>query len=1082
MRRSLFLIILLSAALRVDAQSCAIQGFQQFRPTGPDCRFAYPSDVLWHCSPGSLILDIQTVPVLPASCPTPVLTWTFSDTTTPVVTNGLNVEHTFAPGVHTVRAASGSKSMEIKVGVHLGTFTIASIPPVREDAGSVTISISRNESSQSATVDYVAGPAESVTPISGTLSFAAGETQKQVVVPIVNETFWRPEREATLTFRNPSPAYSLNWGYQTLPVPFTILDDEREVRFDCAQRSLEVNESAGTASLELLRSGGLDAPGTAVFKLYRHAKNFALEATHTASFAPGSNRATATFPINDSVYIGSRAYDVHCYGYLGTAPPYLEPPDVMGFTILEDEPYPSISVSPIAITEGDFAIVEFPISPRFGEPASVNISIIDGTAERGKDYTFGSSSNTVGVVANAPSIRFPIATIDDAQAENDEQFVVHFLSIAGVRREKFTVTILDDDRPPYSLTLDKAAYEFVEGGTNSVTVTRGGATTSAATALLHFNTTDPAQWSIDLAVPFAAGETSKTLLVPFNDDWLTGYRSAKLEVITAGYVAASAPVTMSDDDPMPVLSIAGGGEIVEGAKGETKSVELTLSLNAPIGVDLHLDIVTTPGTANADDYVALDKETFFAPGSLSKKVSVEIRGDYALEPDETFKVEIKDCCSALALIAQQSATITILNDDDGTIDDTDSFYRFERPIETFRSESQKWLTATVIRSGGAKRATTVQARLTAGSARTFTPLDVRFRVNETSKVLRFYIDDAFYSGNASGTLELFAGTKREDSFAVVITENESKPVIRIDNLTLAEDTIDRSVGFLVSITPPSFDPIDAKIALSLYGASATTDFSGLRNGRQIVIPALESTMLLDFTLLGDKIQESEESFHVSLTVDPSIATMKGGGVCKIVDPPSHGWRLTTPSTLARGANATVVLMLPYGFSEEQEVRVTTSTPDLVSVPAKVTIPRNKITGTFDVTGLRAGQAIIEVELPRWVNSTIVSAPLFVYSLTTPIVPELVKVPVGGTASVTITLPVPADDEMQISISSMDRSIAATDPSAMLPPTGGTFDVYGASIGKTTLSITLPMELGGMTVQVPVEVLEPIIGKTRAARH
>ena len=1081
MRRSLLFAVLLFAAMRVDAQSCAIQGFHLLRPTGPDCVFAYPSDVTWHCSPGSFVFDIQTIPVLPTLCPPPVLTWTFSDTPTPIVTNGLEVERDLALGVHTVRAASGSKSMEIKVGVFLGSFTVAPIAPVREDAGSVTVTISRDESSRAATVDYAASPADSVTPVSGTLSFAEGETQKQVVVPIVNETFWRPDREGTLTLKNPSPAYSLGLGFQTLPVSFTIVDDEREVEFDCAQHTLEVNEAAGTASLELLRSGGFDAPGTAVFELYRHAKNFALEATHTASFAPGSNRATATFPINDAVYIGKRAYDVHCHGYLGaTAPPYLSDPDVMSFSILEDEPYPSISVSPVVVTEGDVAMVEFPISPRFGEPAYVGIMVMDGTAERGKDHTFGTSSNTVGVAAGQP-LRFPIATIEDTQAESDEQFEVYFLGITGVRRERFTVTILDDDRPPYTLSLDKPSYDFIEGGTNSVTVTRGGQTSNSATALLHINTPDPAQWPMDLAVPFAAGESSKTVLVPFDDDWFTGHRGAKLEVITAGYVAASAPVTMTDDDPMPVLTLSGGGEVLEGAKGETRNADLTLTLNAPLGVDLHLDIVTKHVTTNADDVVTLEKKVFFAPGALSRKVSIEIRGDNAVEADETFRAEIADCCSSLALIAEHSATITIRNDDDGTVDDTDASYRIERPMTVYWNESQKWLSATVVRTGGTQRATTVQARLTADSARIFAPLDVRFRANETRRVVRFYIDDPFYSGNAPGTLELFDGSQR-DFFAVNIVDNESKPVITIANLSLMEGTVDRRVGFVVSITPPSFNPIDTKVVLSLYGASATTDFSGLRSGQQITIPSLRSTMTLAFTLLADKNREPEESFHVSLTVDPSIATMKGGGVCKIIDPPSHGWRLTTPGTLARGADATILLTLPSAFTEEQEIRVTTSTPDLVSVPARVTLPKNKLTATFDVRGLRAGEAIFEVTLPRWVNATIVSEPLFIYSLTTPIVPELVKVPVGGIASVKLALPVPADDEMQISIASMDRAIAATEPSAVLPAIGGSFDVYGASIGKTTLSITLPAELGGMTVQVPVEVLEPVIQKTRAARH
>jgi hypothetical protein len=44
-----------------------------------------------------------------------------------------------------------------------------------------------------------------------------------------------------------------------------------------------------------------------------------------------------------------------------------------------------------------------------------------------------------------------------------------------------------------------------------------------------------------------------------------------------------------------------------------------------------------------------------------------------------------------------------------------------------------------------------------------------------------------------------------------------------------------------------------------------------------------------------------------------------------------------------------------------------------------------------------------------------------------------------------------------------------------------FLVYGASLGTTMLAITLPAELGGATVHLPVEVIEAP-GRARATRH
>jgi hypothetical protein len=855
----------------------------------------------------------------------------------------------------------------------------------------------------------------------------------------------------------------------------------RPVEFGCAQKQITVSEAAGTVALEALRDGGFDEPATAVFNLYPDRPSIP-RVTYAVAFPAGSARATVLMPTgNDGYYSGSRRYGVTCQGYSGTVPPAEPGPGgYMSLDIFEDESFPTISISPVTVVEGDPAIVDITLTPPFGAVPDLNFDLTDGTAEAGKDYTRSGSSLSIGAFASTGRLTIP--TIEDTQAEADEVLHVQFRG-GGSVREKFIVTIADDDRPPYALTLDRASYDFVEGSANAVTVTRSGQTSGAAAATLHVVTPTPAQWFADVPVGFAAGETSKRVQLPFDDAWFTNYRSGTLQLITAGYVAASATVSMTDDDTTPAVSIV-GAEVLEGAAGQTTRVDVTVTLSAPLGVDFYVDVVTTDGTATSADYVPLSKRVFIAPSALSQKVSVEVRGDNALEADETFHVELTNCCSSLALIGERTATVVIRNDDDGSGDESPTTYAFERPLPAGWYESQKWLTATIVRGGGTSRASAAQVKLTAGPARKFAPLEVRFRANETRKSVRFYIDDWFYSDDAPGVLELFDGTRSVDRMAGVIWEDEPKPVIKVADLDVTEGSATRRVGFQVTITPPSFYAIETKVLLSEVYTWLGHDFSGLAQGQPWTIPALRSSATIGFDLVADNDREADETFRAELLVlPPSGAITEGGSaLCTIHDEDTARAGLTVPDALARGAKATITLTFTYSAPYDESLEVSTSTPDLLEVPERLSVRGGAVKATFEVTALRSGNAVVTVRLPRRLDDLKLTQPLLIYHLTTPILPELVRVPVGGTAAVKLTLSSPAEEEVRVAVSSADRTIAAAEPSTMLAPDGGTLTVYGTSIGRTTLAITLPAELGGTTAQLPVEVFEPVPGRTRATRH
>jgi hypothetical protein len=112
--------------------------------------------------------------------------------------------------------------------------------------------------------------------------------------------------------------------------------------------------------------------------------------------------------------------------------------------------------------------------------------------------------------------------------------------------------------------------------------------------------------------------------------------------------------------PLPSIGI-GDAAIVEGHSGITYAV-FQISLSAPSTAPVSVEYATADETALAGaDYLVTSGTVEFAPGDTSKTLLVPIVGDLALEPDETFVVNLGDASNAT--IADSQGQGTIVNDD-----------------------------------------------------------------------------------------------------------------------------------------------------------------------------------------------------------------------------------------------------------------------------------------------------------------------------------------------------------------------------------------------------------------------------------
>ena len=132
----------------------------------------------------------------------------------------------------------------------------------------------------------------------------------------------------------------------------------------------------------------------------------------------------------------------------------------------------------------------------------------------------------------------------------------------------------------------------------------------------------------------------------------TGWRVDTLSLL-AGRTCCTTPI-------QPFLSI-NDVAVTEGHSGTTSAM-FTVSLSAASASTVTVGYATANGTAAAgSDYVAASGMVTFPPGSTTQSIPVTVNGDTAVEPNETFFVNLSGATNAT--IADALGVGTITNDD-----------------------------------------------------------------------------------------------------------------------------------------------------------------------------------------------------------------------------------------------------------------------------------------------------------------------------------------------------------------------------------------------------------------------------------
>ncbi len=299
---------------------------------------------------------------------------------------------------------------------------------------------------------------------------------------------------------------------------------------------------------------------------------------------------------------------------------------------------------------------------------TVDLATTGGSAVSGLDYV--ATNGTMTFAPGETMKQFALSILNDGLKEANKTIQLTLSNpsqgaVLGLQKTT-TATITDNDPgfqfefPNYSATENAGAV--------LIGVTRSADTNTAATVNFATSASSATSGSDFIAtngtLAFAPGENIQFLTVPIQNDALKEssetFRVA-LSSPTAGTTLGSqttATVTILDNDP--------GVQFVRNRFWVQES-DGSLSVRVLRGNDVNLapftvGYLTANLTALADsDYLATTGTLAFAEGEMEKTVSVPILYDGLAEPDEQFKLTLRNLSASFTLGTNSIATNTIVD-------------------------------------------------------------------------------------------------------------------------------------------------------------------------------------------------------------------------------------------------------------------------------------------------------------------------------------------------------------------------------------------------------------------------------------
>ena len=523
----------------------------------------------------------------------------------------------------------------------------------------------------------------------------------------------------------------------------------------------------------------------------------------------------------------------------------------------------------------------------------------------------------------------------------------------------------------------------------NVTYTGGTAAEAVNWTTANGTATAPADYTASggtASLP-AAGCQCATVSVPIVGDLLDESSETFTVTLSGPSVGtlgtATATGTINDNDPFPVVSINSVSQN-EGNSGSANQA-FTISLSTASGRTSSVSYTTQNGTAaSGSDFTSTTGSVTFAAGEITKTVNVPVKGDVAVETNETYTVRLYGA-SNLSYAASRNGTGTIVNDDSGPVVSANNVAKVEGNAGTANAAFTVSLSQTSTQTVTVKYAT-ADGTATAGSDYTTTSGTLTFTAGQTAKTVNVPVKGDI-TNEADETFSLTLNTPVNATVGSAgtgtITNDDAVPSLGIADVTTAEGNSGSTpASFTVSLGVASGQTVSVDWTTAAGSASAGTDYVAA-SGTVSFSPG-QTTKTIVVSVLGDTIDEVNETYTVDLTNPVNITVADNQGVGTITDDdPAPSIGITDASVLEGNAGtATADFTVSLSSASGKTVTVdwttadgsATAGPDYTAGNATLTFTAGQTSKVVSVSVigdvLNEGDETFSVNLAAPVNASI----------------------------------------------------------------------------------------------------------------
>lgn len=911
------------------------------------------------------------------------------------LTAEMSEQFTFAISNPSGAAISGPNTATVTIQDNDNSGTVISFNPdaysVAENAGSVTVTVTRSVSTGTDVVNYATTPGSATggdfaaagvdyQNASGSLTFAPGQTTRTIAIPIFDDS----TVEGNESFAVNLSSQGGNYTFDRSTAVVTIVDNETSsVSFSAA--SYSVSENGGNATITLLRTGNTNTAARVKVTTFGGTAtaddDYASVTSLNVDFAQGQTSATFNIPVFDDTRVeGTETFYISL-----TASPNSGVVIPGGTATAEVRIIDNENSNTVEFAGSDFSVNEQDgnavITVRLNRSGSGNDTVTvqyfteTGSATPGSDYTpVSAGSNSRLTFGPGETIKtFLIPIVNDAAPENTETVGLVLANPTNATlgtASAATLGILDNDSAGV-VQFSSSNYSVSENG-GSVTLTvllnRTGNTNSTVTATYTTAAGSAAQNRFGATsgqITFAPGSAVATITVPIVNDSVIQPPQTFFVVLTGATNAslgspASAAVTIQDDDGLNTVEFDAreyGAVEIDGAVQVRVRAVRGGDPNQLLTVNLLLGAPGDTATNPADYQNPSSLTVTFPAGVNVQSVTIPITNNPTPQGVKTFTATLVNPGPFTSIGRQNAARITIFdNAGPNTV-------QFLTTAHRFREGDQAAIAVTVVRFGAfdvngttASYSTELRAGDTARAGINFTP------VSGTIRFAALVNDDGLVVDNEHTKTIIIPVPNNEliegdVTFHLTLTSSDVAQLgsISTTQITITDDDLGNVVQFVSAAYSVSEGAGNAVLTVRLipngdpsratsvdYAASPISAFAGFDfspvNGTLIFAPG-ETTKVILVPINNDDLFENSETFRVTLS-NPSPGAIVGtpsSAIVTILDDdaltvnPTFQFSTSEVTTSNAVGTATVNVLLSRGSNASQTYTVQYRTSDISAI-------------------------------------------------------------------------------------------------------------------------------------------------------